>query len=89
MTGIAAADDNFSIELSLNPAGDQATIQNLLPGVNEIAIYNIAGQKIFSDEVHNLNGRSYSMNVSKLNAGFYLCSVTNKGQRKLARLLIH
>ena len=89
LNGISEKDNNFSINLFPNPAGEQVTIENLLPGVNEIEIYNITGQKIFSDEVHNANISSYSMNVSKFGAGFYMVSVANDGQKKLAQLLIH
>ena len=88
MNGITEADNNFSIEIFPNPASGQVIFQNLLPGVNEIEVYSIAGQKIFSDKVRQADKSSYEMNVSGFSAGFYTVSITNNGQKKLARLLI-
>jgi hypothetical protein len=89
LSGIAEADNNFPVDIFPNPAEDKVTIRNLLSGINKIEIYNITGQKIFSDEVRKTNGNAYSLNVGAFNAGFYMVSVTNNGQRKLAHLLIH
>ncbi len=88
MSGVTEADNNFSAEVFPNPASGQVTIQNLLPGINEIEVCNIAGQKIFSDEVRKADKSSYTMKLAGLRAGFYTVSITHNGQRKLARLLI-
>ena len=89
VNGIAEADDNFSVEIFPNPAISQITIQNLQAGINRIEIYDMPGQKIFSEQVTASKNGVYSMNIGELNKGFYLVAITNNERIKINRLLIH
>ncbi len=89
VNGIAETNNDFSFEIFPNPAVDEIVIQNMQAGVNEIEIYDMPGQKIFSEQVTGLKNGSYPINVGRLHKGFYLVSISNNERRKVTKLLIH
>lgn len=80
-----------SIDVYPNPAKDQATIKmNLAKGGNaEIALYNITGQKVYSQNIEAQQGaQQITLPVANLNSGVYFYSVTINGERVSRKLVV-
>jgi len=89
LSGLSEADENSTAYLFPNPAADYVNLLNLEPGVNEIEIYDVPGQKVFSANAQGGKGHIYSVSLTGFNKGVYLVSITNNEHRKISKLLVH
>ncbi len=83
--------DNIEIRVSPNPAKDKASLELTLdkPANIEINIFNIAGEKmmnVFSGDA-TAGFSNYSINLSNLRDGAYICEINYNGTKKSTRLI--
>lgn len=67
--------------MSPNPASTQLTISSKDESIQEIAIYNVLGQRVMQKTFSN--NLSETLNISNLNSGMYLVTINKSTTKKL------
>jgi archaellum component FlaF (FlaF/FlaG flagellin family) len=88
--GLLGINSNVFSDLSIfpSPASERISIQSqFLTSESSVIIYNLQGQKVFSEIITPLNGKII-LTISEMNSGIYLLKLTSEGNtitRKLVK----
>jgi hypothetical protein len=74
------------IFLSPNPATDELTIENSELKIKEIEIYNVLGEKIYSQQ-QTTNNKQQTVDISQLPSGIYILKVLGEKEERVAKFV--
>lgn len=75
-----------SVKLYPNPAKDFITVEQATGTITSVTIYNTLGQQVHSENLHNIPGNT-TVDISKLQAGYYLVEVGSGSEKSVFKVL--
>ncbi len=84
--GVESINSTTDVKLYPNPAKDFITIEYATGLVNTVTIYNTLGQQVHSENLQNAHG-SATVNVSKLQPGYYFVEVGSGSGKSVFKIL--
>jgi Secretion system C-terminal sorting domain len=73
--------------VSPNPATNQLTIDNGKLKIKEIEIYNVLGEKVFSEQPQTSNFRTHTVDVCHLTSGIYFLKVKREKEEMVTKFV--
>lgn len=87
-TQSAGLDNNEvkSISIYPNPVKDILTVESKVGTIGSVIIYNTLGQQVHSENLHNIQG-NITVDISRLQAGYYLVEVGSGSEKSVFKVL--
>ena len=82
---VETANDN-SLNIFPNPASNQLTITNPRFAIESIVVFDMLGQKVYSERPTNIN-HQLTVNVSELSSGIYFVKVKGEKEERVVKFV--